>query len=49
MKKVLTPAERLVVAADFKPIAPNGKDWVKAQVLTLADSLKGTGVYLGQS
>jgi len=46
MQKTLTPAERLIVAADFKPTAPNGKDWVKAQVLALADSLKGTGVYL---
>jgi len=44
--KTLTPAERLIVAADFKPTAPNGKDWVKDQVLALADSLKGTGVYL---
>lgn len=46
MRKQLAPAERLIVAADFKPTAPNGKDWVKAQVLALADSLKGTGVYL---
>ena len=46
MQKTLTPAERLIVAADFKPTAPNGREWVKAQVLDLADSLKGTGVYL---
>lgn len=46
MQKTLTPAERLIVAADFKPTNSNGKDWVKAQVLALADSLKGTGVYL---
>lgn len=46
MQKVLTPAERLIVAADFKPTAPNGRAWVRAQVLALADSLKGTGVYL---
>ncbi|MFA5936310.1 MAG: orotidine-5'-phosphate decarboxylase [Candidatus Paceibacterota bacterium] len=46
MQKTLTPAERLIVAADFKPTTPNGKDWVRAQVLALADSLKGTGVYL---
>lgn len=46
MKKTLTPAGRLIVAADFKPVAHNGKDWVKAQVLKLADNLKGTGVYL---
>ena len=36
MQKTLTPAERLIVAADFKPTAPNGKDWVKAQVLAHA-------------
>ncbi len=57
MQKILTPAERLIVAADFKPkdtrpyVPTNGqKDhWrneVKSQVLALADSLKGTGVYL---
>lgn len=46
MQKVLTPAERLIVAADFKPTIPNGREWVKGQVLTLADSLSGTGVYL---
>jgi orotidine-5'-phosphate decarboxylase len=45
MKK-LTPAERLIVAADFKPTAPNGRMWVENQVLALAKSLKGTGVYL---
>ena len=46
MQRLLSPAERLIVAADFKPVAPNGREWVKAQVLNLADSLKGTGVYL---
>ncbi|HEU0085812.1 MAG TPA: orotidine-5'-phosphate decarboxylase [Candidatus Paceibacterota bacterium] len=46
MLKTLTPEEQLIVAADFKPTAPNGMNWVKAQVLALADSLKGTGVYL---
>ena len=40
----LTPAERLIVGADFKPGAPRGKDWVRAQVLALADMLKNTGV-----
>ncbi len=44
--KILTPAERLIVSADFKPTAPSGRDWVKAQVLALADSLNGTGVCL---
>lgn len=46
MQRKLTPAERLIVAADFKPTAVDGRDWVKARVLALADSLKGTGVYL---
>ena len=42
----MTVPERLIVGADFKPETPNGKDWVRTQVLTLADSLAGTGVYL---
>ncbi|MEK7642206.1 MAG: orotidine-5'-phosphate decarboxylase [Patescibacteria group bacterium] len=62
MQKQLSPAERLIIAADFRPtmeeywsetgpcsgsFAPSLKrDWVKARVLSLADSLKGTGVYL---
>lgn len=50
MKMVLTPADRLIVAADFKPggLMQDGasRDFVKAKVLALADSLKGTGVYL---
>ena len=46
MQRTLTPAERLIVAADFKPTAPNGRKWARTQVLTLADKLKGTGVYL---
>lgn len=37
MKKLLTPAERLIVAADFKPIKADGKDSFKTQVITLAD------------
>lgn len=44
--KTLTPVERLIVAADFKPTGSNGREWVRAQVLALADSLNGTGVYL---
>ncbi len=61
--KILTPAERLIVAADFKApeenfwieqgpysgtslICRSKIAWVKRQVLALADSLKGTGVYL---
>lgn len=46
MRNKLTPAERLIVAADFKPTGSNRREWVKAQVLALADSLNGTGVYL---
>ncbi len=46
MQRTLTPAERLIVAADFKPTIPNGHEWVKTQVLALADSLQGTGVYI---
>ncbi len=42
----LTVEERLIVAADFKPAGSDGRDWVKAQVLALADSISDTGVYL---
>lgn len=43
--KELTPAERLIVAADFKPDGSScGCGRVVSQVLALADSLKGTGV-----
>ena len=52
--KVLKPEERLIVAADFKPTREdhysdrNGwrRRGVREFVLKLADSLKGTGVYL---
>ncbi len=46
--KTLTPAERLIVAADFKPRPEMGlgRADVASQILTLARSLKGTGVYL---
>lgn len=57
MQKKLTLAERLIVAADFKPPkgteppidqkgSPHLRYWVENKVLALADSLKGTGVYL---
>lgn len=51
LQKPCTPAERLIVAADFKPhpIATKyGEDAaeVRVQVLALARRLKGTGVYL---
>ncbi|MDO8582554.1 MAG: orotidine-5'-phosphate decarboxylase [bacterium] len=44
--KTLLPAERLIVAADFKPDSTQGRGWVHSQVIQLARSLKGTGVYL---
>lgn len=54
MQKTLTPEERLIVAADFKPAQPQTieiqshalRNIVENKVLALADSLKGTGVYL---
>ncbi len=70
MQKTLTPAERLIVAADIKPISYEElkfieplkiifskdcyerpyrglmREYVRWKVLKLADSLKGTGVYL---
>lgn len=46
MKRTLTPAERLIVAADFKPTHPDGRKWVREQVIALAKSLRGTGVYI---
>ena len=49
--RLLSPPERLIVAADFKPDQKQERcqdnvHWVRRQVLTLANSLKGTGVYL---
>lgn len=46
--KTLTPAQRLIVAADFKPKAGSARSSasVRSQVLDLADSLEGSGVYL---
>ncbi len=49
MRKTLTPTERLIVAADFKPTADiknTPRFWVRFKVLELADRLEGTGVYL---
>ncbi len=49
MKKNLTPAERLIVAADFKPtpgIGNTPRFWVRSKVLELTDRLENTGVYL---
>jgi orotidine-5'-phosphate decarboxylase len=47
-RKFLTPAERLIVAADFKPDLERfrGRLWVRDQVIKLASALEGTGVYL---
>lgn len=46
--KFLTPADRLIVAADFKPdpIMGQARAHVESQVLTLAESLQGTNVYI---
>jgi orotidine-5'-phosphate decarboxylase len=44
--KTLLPEKRLIVAADFKPKAPDGRRRVWNQVIALAGRLKGTGVYL---
>lgn len=46
MLKTLTPAQRLIVAADFKLPADQGRFWVEAQVIELAKKLAGTGVVL---
>ncbi len=46
MNQQMSPEQRLIVAADFKPTAPNGRLWVREQVLRFADELKGLGVYL---
>lgn len=44
MRKVLSPAERLIVAADFLPEPPAGRLWAHSKIMELAKSLKGTGV-----
>lgn len=44
--KALKPAERLIVAADFKPEEGQGMWLVRDKVIKLADQLHGTGVYL---
>ncbi len=52
-KEELTPAARLIVAADFKPPDdirvkgnPACRHWIRQQVLRLAIDLRGTGVIL---
>lgn len=44
--KMLEPAQRLVVAADFKPdgLDGRGREWARQQVFNLAENLRGTGV-----
>lgn len=42
----LTPADRLIIAADFKPSAGTGRAGVRSQVLRLADNLNGLGIIL---
>lgn len=42
----LTPADRLIIAADFKPSAGTGRAGVRSQVLRLADDLNGLGIIL---
>ncbi|MDP3763336.1 MAG: orotidine-5'-phosphate decarboxylase [bacterium] len=46
--KNLTPPERLIVAADFKPDPEKkeNRNWARRRVLMLADELHGTGVCL---
>ena len=49
--KNLTPEERLIVAADFKPddssiLYRDTAEWIKEKILTLSYSLKDTGVYI---
>lgn len=47
LQKPCTPAERLIVAADFKPVLHEGaRREIWKRVLALADSLKETGVCL---
>lgn len=54
MQNTLTPAERLIVSADFRPEQPKTiqiqphplRNIAENKILALADSLKGTGVYL---
>ena len=44
--KELKPKERLIVAADYSPKDYGGIQGVKEKVLTLANDLKGLGVYI---
>lgn len=42
----MKPEERLIVAADFKPSKGDGAEFVRSHLLTLAYSLRGTGVII---
>lgn len=42
----LKPEERLIVPADYSPKDFGGRDAAMAKVLTLAEELKGTGVFI---
>jgi orotidine-5'-phosphate decarboxylase len=47
MNKILTPAERLIVAADFELQAPGQNcAWACSEALCLADDLAGMGIVL---
>ncbi len=44
--KFVKPADRLIVAADFKPSDGQGKSWVEDQVLGLAEKIGITNIYI---
>lgn len=44
MRRKLEPAERLIVAFDFKPQDFGSREGVRKHILELAEQLKGTGV-----
>lgn len=46
MKQPLTPADRLIVAADFKHVPQHNLDYTKRQLMNLVSQLAGTGVYI---
>lgn len=45
-RSLLTPAERLIVAADFSPGLNQGRVWVEEQILNLASALEKTRVII---
>jgi orotidine-5'-phosphate decarboxylase len=47
-KKEISPAQRLIVAADFRPDRSKGqgRDWVRSRVLNLSDTLAGIDINL---